>query len=94
MKSARPRPRCRCRRGFTLIEAVATILVLGVVGTGTSMILLSSVESYLDGAAAAQLHSEASIALDRLMREVRMIELDSGASGIAPNIDSMSALAI
>lgn len=86
--------RRRVRRGFTLIEAVATIVVLGVIGTGTSLILLGSVEGYLDGAAAAQLHTEQSIALDRMMRELRNIGLDAGAAGIAPDIDSLTVSSI
>ncbi len=81
-------------RGFTLIEAIATIVVLAVLGSVTSLLILNAVDGYSDTATSAQLHGEASIALDRAVRELRRIELDSGASGIAPNIDSVTATSI
>jgi prepilin-type N-terminal cleavage/methylation domain-containing protein len=88
------RPGAGRRRGFTLVEAVATIVVLGALGTAASSILLSATDSYLDAATAAQLHSEASIAMDRAVREVRKIALDSSATSIAPDIDSVTASSI
>lgn len=82
------------RRGFTVIEAIATIVVLAVLGSITSLLILNAVDGYSDTATSAQLHGEASIALDRAVRELRRIELDSGASGIAPNIDTVTATSI
>ena len=70
---------------------MATIVVLGVLGSTSSYLILDSVDDYTDAATSAQLHVEISIALDRAMREVRKIELDSFAAGIAPDITNMTA---
>ena len=74
------------RRAFTLIESMATIAVLATLGSIASFLVLDAVDDYSGTATAAQLHAELSIAMDRILREVRHIELDSGAGGIAPNI--------
>jgi type II secretory pathway pseudopilin PulG len=81
-------------RAFTLVEAVASIAVLAVIGSVSSSLILNSVDGYADAAASAQLHSEASAALERIERELRSIELDAAAAGIAPNIDSVTASSI
>ena len=70
---------------------MATIVVLGVLGSTSSYLILDSVDDYTDAATSAQLHVELSIALDRAMREVRKIERDSSAGGIAPDITNMTA---
>ena len=80
----------RRRRGFTLVESMATIVVLGVLGSTASFLILDAVDDYMDASLTAQLHAEMSIALDRAMREVRKIELDGAAAGVAPNITSMT----
>ncbi len=80
----------RRRRGFTLVESMATIVVLGILGSTASYLVVDSVDGYMDAATSAQLHAEMSIALDRAMREVRKIELDDSAAGVAPNITSMT----
>ena len=83
------------RRGFTLIESMATVVVLGVLGSAASFLIIDAVDGYTDAATRAQLHAEMSIALDRAMREIRKIELDSDAVGeVAPNITSISATSI
>jgi prepilin-type N-terminal cleavage/methylation domain-containing protein len=84
----------RLRRGFTLIEAMATIVVLAALGAAASNILLAGLDGYVNAATAAQLHTEASIALDRIVRELRRVSLDSAADGIAPDIDSVTASTI
>ncbi len=75
------------RRGFTLIESVTVIVVLSILGTFGSMLILNSTEGYIDASAGSQLHAELSISLDRIVRELRKIDLDSGAAGVAPDID-------
>ncbi len=84
----------RARRGFTLIESIATIVVVAIIGSTASFLIIDRANGYLDTATSAQLHAEASIALDRAVRELRRIELDSGASGVAPNIDTVAATSI
>jgi prepilin-type N-terminal cleavage/methylation domain-containing protein len=74
------------RRAFTLIESMATIAVLATLGSIASFLVLDAVDDYSGTATAAQLHAELSIAMDRILREVRHIELDGSASGIAPHI--------
>ena len=82
------------RRGFTLIEAIATIVLLSILGTFGSLVILNSTEGYIDASTVSQLHAELSISLDRIVRELRKIELDSGAAGVAPDIDSVTTTSI
>jgi prepilin-type N-terminal cleavage/methylation domain-containing protein len=78
------------RGGFTLMEGMATVVVLAILGSITSFVILEAVDAFTDAGTSAQLHAEASIAVDRIVRELREIDLDSGASGIAPDIDNVS----
>ena len=63
------------RSAFTLIESMATVSVLAILGSITSFLVLDAVDGYTDASNSAQLHAELSIALDRAARELRMIEL-------------------
>ena len=76
------------RRGFTLIESMGAVVIIAVLSGFASMIILNAVDGYTNAAVGAQLHAEASIALDRAQRELRRIELLTG-SGNAPNITSV-----
>lgn len=76
----------RGRRGFTLVESIATIVVLAIISSVSSGIILQATDGYMDAATAAQLHAEVSVAMDRVVREVRNIALDTSASGVAPDI--------
>ncbi|MHC5002828.1 MAG: PilW family protein [Planctomycetota bacterium] len=89
-----PRRRVRRRRGFTLIELIATIVVLATVGTVASAIVMNATGGYVEASTAAQLHAEASVALDRIVRELRSMNLDTDATGIAPDIESIASSAI
>ena len=94
MKRTTPKRSGCGRRGFTIIEAIATMTVLAAIGSVTSVIIHTTMDSYTAGSVSAQLHSELSITMDRIMRALRKIPRDSGASGTAPNIDSVSATSI
>jgi prepilin-type N-terminal cleavage/methylation domain-containing protein len=85
-RSGRPR-----RRGFTLIEAVSTIVILGAIGTVASGLIFTATDGYAEASVRAQLHTELSVALDRIVREMRNVPLDDAASGIAPDIDELTA---
>jgi prepilin-type N-terminal cleavage/methylation domain-containing protein len=78
------------RRGFTLIELVSTMVILATLGSVASTVLISATDRYLDAATASQLNTEMSVGLDRIVREIRRIDRDDTATGIAPDIDSMT----
>ncbi len=82
------------RRGFTLIEAITTIVLLSILGMFGSLIILNNTEGYIDASTRSQLHAELSISLDRIVRELRKIKLDSGAAGVAPDIDTVTSTSI
>lgn len=89
---ARSRP--RRRGGFTLIEAISTIVILSIVGGVASNIVLASADAYFEASTRGQVHTEISVAMDRIVRELRDIDLDPGAGGVAPNIDDVTAASI
>jgi prepilin-type N-terminal cleavage/methylation domain-containing protein len=76
----------RPHRGFTLIETMATVVVLGTLATFATVMLVDTVDSYQKAAMQAQLHSELATALDRVAREVRRIGLDPDEPGDKPHI--------
>lgn len=76
------------RRAFTLVEAIATMVVLAVVSTALSGAVWAAVRSFDEGAESARMHSEASIAMERMTRDLRAIPL--AASG-APDISTVGA---
>jgi len=81
-------------RAFTLIELIATMAVVGALGSIAASILIASIGGLMGATTSAQLHTELSIALDRIDRELRNIPVDGTASDIAPDIDSLTAASI
>jgi prepilin-type N-terminal cleavage/methylation domain-containing protein len=82
------------RRGFTLIETIATIIILGIVATIASQTILVAMDGYIRGSTQSQLHSELSTTLERIEREIRKIPIKTGYGSIAPNITSVTASSI
>jgi prepilin-type N-terminal cleavage/methylation domain-containing protein len=79
------------RRGFTLIELIAAITIIAVLATLGSGLIWQGVVACRGASCAPQLHSESAAAMDRLVRELRCIELRSGVATPAPNITSITA---
>ncbi len=78
-------------RGFTLIEAIASIVVLAIVSSTSSSVIWAAVQSYQHGAETARLQSEASIAMERMTRELRAVPLNATS---APDISSITSSSI
>ena len=74
----------RCR-GFTLIETMATVVVLSTLGSIATFIVVDAVDDYQQAAMVAQLHSELATALDRAARELRKVPLSGTVGGIWPD---------
>lgn len=68
------------RSGFTLIELIATIVIIGAIGSVAALLVGSSIDSYVGAATRAQLHSELSVTLDRIDRELRKIPPENGGA--------------
>ncbi len=58
------------QRGFTLIEAIMVIVVMGGIIAGVSVFIGPAVRAYLDSAARAELAARADIALRRIARDL------------------------
>jgi type II secretory pathway pseudopilin PulG len=80
----------RIRHGFTIVEAVAVISILGAIGSVVSGLIFSAARSYADASASAQLQAELSAAMARMMRELRYIPVDPNSAPLVPKIDSVS----
>lgn len=57
--------------GFTLIELVAVIIVVGIVAVVGANIMREAVSAYLGGKDVVQADSQAKLAIERMMREIK-----------------------
>jgi len=58
-------------KGFTLIEMVITIIVLGVIFLGFSGILETGTKGYIDSVDRQKLHNQARFVIEKMSREIR-----------------------
>lgn len=79
------------RRAFTLMEAIATMAVLAIVSTVLSGVVWAAVRSFDEGAESARMHSETSIAMERMTRDLRAVPL---APSGKPDISSLAESSI
>jgi MSHA biogenesis protein MshO len=66
------RPSPSSVRGFTLVEAIAVMVITGIIASMVAVFIKSSIGSYIDAARRAELTEAADIALRKLTREVRL----------------------
>jgi len=59
-------------RGFTLIEAIAVILILGIILAGVAVFMQKPVQGYVSATARARLADTADTALRRIGRDIRL----------------------
>ena len=79
------------RRGFTIVESIAVMSVLAVIGSISSALIYTGVTSYRDASTLGQIHEEEATAMARLAVELRKIPLSSSAGTMAPLISSVTA---
>ena len=60
------------QRGFTLVEAVMVIVIVGVIGGMLAVFIRAPVQSYADSLARAELTDTADLALRRMARDLRL----------------------
>ncbi len=59
-------------QGFTLVEAVMVIAIIGVIAAIVAMFIRTPIQNYLDTATRAELTDEADLALRRIARDIRL----------------------
>lgn len=66
-------------RGFTLIEVVLTIVLVGIVAGVAAVIIMQGTSAYSTGRSRLEAHEQARFALERMAREVRQIRSRAAA---------------
>jgi prepilin-type N-terminal cleavage/methylation domain-containing protein len=81
-------------RGFTLVEAVATMTILSIIAVVASRMVFTASNAFANAAARAELAASASAAMERMTQELRDIGLRPSTTPAEPNLDSVTASSI
>lgn len=68
----RMRSDLRAARGFTLVEAIVSIVIIGILGAIVAVFIKAPIQGYADTVARAEAGEEADLALRRMAREIRL----------------------
>lgn len=64
----------RCQKGFTLIELVTTLILVGMIGAFASFFLYTGIRGFLTSKFSSETALQAQFALDRISSELRHIQ--------------------
>lgn len=84
-----PIPRAACRipnsKGFTLIEIIVTIVIVGIIGGIAALIITQGVRAYSDQAVRSDVHYQARLAMERMAREIRTVRSRADVTAMLTN---------
>lgn len=72
-------------RGFTLIEIIMVIVLLGIVGSVASMIIFQGSKSYSEEEIRKDLMTQGRLAVERMAREIRLVKCTKAGSACNPS---------
>jgi prepilin-type N-terminal cleavage/methylation domain-containing protein len=85
------RPAIRSQKGFTLVELIVTLVLVGIIGTFTTLFMYTGLNGYLRAKDTSEGALKAQIALDRISLELRDIDtIDLGTFANDTQIDYTS----
>ena len=87
-------PHCAHRRAFTLVDIIATIVVISLIATVTSSALLNALKGYSNWSTRSDLQSQLASTMDRIVVELRNVAAASGVTPVQPDISSISPTSI
>jgi prepilin-type N-terminal cleavage/methylation domain-containing protein len=70
----RIRPAIRSQKGFTLVELIVTLVLVGIIGTFTTLFMYTGLNGYLKAKDTSEGALKAQIALDRISLELKDIK--------------------
>jgi prepilin-type N-terminal cleavage/methylation domain-containing protein len=68
------RPAIRSQKGFTLVELIVTLVLVGIIGTFTTLFMYTGLNGYLRAKDTSEGALKAQIALDRISLELKDID--------------------
>ena len=83
------RPAIRSQKGFTLVELIVTLVLVGIIGTFTTLFMYTGLNGYLRAKDTSEGALKAQIALDRISLELKDIN-NIAAFNSNTNIDFTS----
>jgi prepilin-type N-terminal cleavage/methylation domain-containing protein len=84
-------PSIRTQNGFTLVELIVTLVLVGIIGTFTTLFMYTGLNGYLKARDTSEGALKAQIALDRISLELRDIDsIDLGTFSDDTRIDYTS----
>ena len=82
---------CGSQKGFTLVELIVTIVLVGIIGVFTTLFVYTGLNGYLTARDTSEAALRAQIALDRLSVELRDINIiDTGTYAANSRMDYTS----
>jgi prepilin-type N-terminal cleavage/methylation domain-containing protein len=76
--------------GFTLVETVMTIVIVGILAGLAAMIIMQGVRAYSDEQVRSDVHYQARLAVERIAREARLIRSCADIIGPANPSNTLS----